>query len=99
MLLLVAGLFQETGRLLGSRFPFPTAGLKSPARAPPACQPDSPLPSGDPAASKAKRKKKDEGLGEELQRCLVFWVDPGSTLGKRLGEVKMRVLKVFNLAF
>ncbi|XP_034286545.1 uncharacterized protein C2orf42 homolog [Pantherophis guttatus] len=48
-----------------------SGGLKSPARAPPACQPDSPLPSGDPAASKAKRKKKDEGLGLQASSPLL----------------------------
>ncbi|KAL7981278.1 hypothetical protein Chor_002174 [Crotalus horridus] len=46
-------------------------GLHSPARAPLACQPESPLPSGDSVASKAKRKKKDEGLGMQASSPLL----------------------------
>ncbi|XP_032085415.1 uncharacterized protein C2orf42 homolog [Thamnophis elegans] len=58
------------------------AGLKSPARAPPACQPDSPLPSGDPAASKAKRKKKDDGLGLQASSPLLSPEVASSSLQK-----------------
>ncbi|XP_039180087.1 uncharacterized protein C2orf42 homolog isoform X4 [Crotalus tigris] len=46
-------------------------GLHSPARAPLACQPESPLPSVDSVASKAKRKKKDEGLGMQASSPLL----------------------------
>uniref|UniRef100_A0A8C6VKH5 Chromosome 2 open reading frame 42 n=1 Tax=Naja naja TaxID=35670 RepID=A0A8C6VKH5_NAJNA len=52
-------LAQEFGEFLSDD----PGGLRPPARAPLACQPASPLPSGDSVASKAKRKKKDEGPG------------------------------------
>uniref|UniRef100_A0A8C5RSL5 Chromosome 2 open reading frame 42 n=1 Tax=Laticauda laticaudata TaxID=8630 RepID=A0A8C5RSL5_LATLA len=52
-------LAEEFGEFLSSE----PGGLIPPARSPLACQPASPLPSGDLVASKAKRKKKDEGPG------------------------------------
>ncbi|XP_015666647.1 uncharacterized protein C2orf42 homolog [Protobothrops mucrosquamatus] len=66
-------------------------GLQSPARAPLACQPESPLPSGDSAASKAKRKKKDEGLGMQASSPLLSQDLANNSLQQKNGLKKASV--------
>ncbi|KAM3830760.1 uncharacterized protein C2orf42 homolog isoform 1-T2 [Vipera latastei] len=57
-------------------------GLQSPASAPLARQPESPLSSGDSVASKAKRKKRDEGPGMQASSPLLSQDLANSSLQK-----------------